>query len=123
MKIDKVKDAVNVYKIDGLSFGQLTVIANSLGMNHADPVADEMNFEIAKYLELLPGPGEEKGPGGNIVPQGRKIEADEPKPDSDLDDVAVDVENEEEVDAALPDLEGGSEESDFKEPDHDEPKF
>jgi hypothetical protein len=70
VKIEKTKNLVNTYKCE-LSYGQLIAMRNGLAMQHADPVADEMHYELSVYLDMLPRPGEEKGKNGEIVPQGR----------------------------------------------------
>jgi hypothetical protein len=59
MKLDKLKNTYNDYKVE-LSWGQLEVIAAALEADHSDPVADELYAELRWYMERVPGPGEEE---------------------------------------------------------------
>jgi hypothetical protein len=60
MKIDKVNNSFNTYKLE-LSFGELAAIANALeDSTDTNPIADECRQGIRWYLDNLPGPGEDK---------------------------------------------------------------
>jgi hypothetical protein len=59
MKIQKLKDTFNDYKVE-LSWGQLNAIYKALEQDHADPLADELYAELGWYLENVPGPGEDE---------------------------------------------------------------
>jgi len=60
MKIDKVNNTFNTYKLE-LSFGELTAIVNALEDVHGpEPIVDEMKEGIRWYLDHLPGPGEDR---------------------------------------------------------------
>jgi hypothetical protein len=90
MKIDKIKDQVNGYKCE-LSFGQLVAIKNALAQRHADPISDELFFELSTYLDMLPQPGEEKK-DGEIVPQPRRNDLQKPRGPDDIEAVDLDQE-------------------------------
>lgn len=60
MKIDKVNNSFNTYKIE-LSFGELVAIVNAMEDSKlVDPIADEVRQGLQWYLNELPGPGEDK---------------------------------------------------------------
>lgn len=59
MKIDKVNNSFNTYKIE-LSFTEMMALYKGLAKSHADPVADEVFRGLQYYLDRVPGPGEDK---------------------------------------------------------------
>lgn len=59
MKIQKIKDTFNDYRVE-LSWGQLNAIFAALEKDHADPLADELFAELGWYLQNVPGPGEDE---------------------------------------------------------------
>lgn len=59
MKIQKIKDTFNDYRLE-MSWGQLNAIYQALEQDHADPLADELFAELGWYLQNVPGPGEDE---------------------------------------------------------------
>ena len=59
MKLEKIKDTYNDYKLE-LSWGQLDAVLKALERNHADPMMDELFAEWQWYMGHVPGPGEEE---------------------------------------------------------------
>ena len=60
MKLDKIKNTFNDYKLE-VSWGQLEAMRGALEASHADPMTDELLAELDWYMQRVPGPGEEEG--------------------------------------------------------------
>lgn len=91
MKIDKVNNSFNTYKIE-LSYSEMMAAFKALAQSHADPVADEMFRGLQYYIERLPGPGEDKEKESD---KDQDIEIDIDKGDVDLDNLLPEPEGEE----------------------------
>lgn len=112
MKIDKVKDSFNTYKIE-LSYSEMMSAFKALAKSHADPVADEMFRGLQYYIERLPGPGEDKDEG-----EEEDVEINVENGDVDLDNLLPEPGGEE---VELEPASGGEGEEEREIPSEEEP--
>lgn len=104
MKIKKVNGTYDTYSVE-LSFMQLNELKNSLAVDHANPVSDELFQNLVWYMQNIEGPGESAedlkkaeeaeasgmgGPGAEGEPLDPEAAADEFLPQAPDDEGGVD---------------------------------